>query len=66
MNWVKLAIDAAKLAYELADEAVRERRRIKAAERWAKTANDVKACPQCREIAYTPKQVSCNKCGALL
>lgn len=33
---------------------------------WPTRAAVPRACPRCREIAYTPGQERCNKCGAAL
>lgn len=55
------------LAYEIVDEAWRERKRRKAAEKaWAERQARIRACPQCNEIAYTPGQMACNRCSAVL
>lgn len=47
-----------------------ERRRARnaqvARDAWANTPVPVRGCPKCREIAYTPRQTHCNKCGAQL
>lgn len=50
-------------------QAKRRARRIaerRAREQWAQTRATIRACPRCHEIAYTPGQVACSKCGALL
>lgn len=63
MNW-------ARLAFEVGSELWREWRRKRAADErakeWAETPAPIRACFRCREIAYTPRQVSCNRCGGLL
>ncbi len=61
--WVKLGVT---LAYEIVDEALRERKRRKAAEKWAGTVATPRACHRCKEIAYIPGQMTCTKCGGLL
>lgn len=63
MNWARLALEVGS---ELWREWRAERRARKAKEAWAKTLAPIRGCPQCREIAFTPGQVSCNKCGGLL
>lgn len=32
----------------------------------AETPAVIRGCPRCNEIAFTPGQVTCTKCGALL
>jgi hypothetical protein len=64
MKWVGLI---AELAYDLAREAWRDRKRKQAAAKaWAERPAPIRGCPRCGEIAYTPGQVACGRCGALL
>jgi hypothetical protein len=63
ISWIKLGVT---IAYEIYDEAMRERRRRKQAEKWAGTVSAPRACHRCKEIAYIPGQVACTKCGGLL
>ena len=64
------ALAIARFAFELGSELWREWRRDAARERaakqWAETPAPVRGCPRCREIAYTPGQTTCHKCGAPL
>lgn len=46
---------------------VRRRREAeRAAKQWAETPALARGCPRCREVAYTPGQTTCHKCGASL
>ncbi len=60
----------AKFLFELGSEMWTEyrlaKRKQKEADAWAATPNAIRACFKCKEIAYTPGQVTCAKCGALL
>lgn len=67
LNWVKVVVAIGTAVYEMADEVLRERaRRNAAAKAWAETPAPIRACPKCNEIAYTPGQVRCCRCGAAL
>ena len=57
---------AAEIGAELWQEWRRDRARAKAAQQWAETPASVRACPRCREVAYTPGQAHCTKCGSAL
>lgn len=58
---------AVDLAIDLAVEKLQGLQRQRAASaRWAQTPAPVRACPSCREVAYTPGQLACTKCGARL
>lgn len=63
MNWAQLII-------EIGSELWRERKRKKAADRaareWAEKPAAIRACRRCNEIAFTPGQVACTKCGSVL
>jgi hypothetical protein len=60
-------VKGAALAWELGSEFWRERqKKRKAAAEWAARPAPIRACFRCKEIAYTPGQVECAKCGALL
>lgn len=63
MNFAPLIRLAYELAAEILHEELKKRRERK---RWPKTGTAVRGCPRCREIAYTPGQTLCNKCGAPL
>jgi hypothetical protein len=64
MKWLVLV---GEVAYDLARDAWRERKRRKAAAKaWAEQPAPVRACPSCREVAYTPGQLSCLRCGSRL
>lgn len=55
------------LAVDLAVDKLREiQRKRGAAKAWAQTPAPVRACPQCGEVAYTPGQTHCTKCGTPL
>lgn len=54
------------LLYELGGELWQERKRRKQAEKWPAVPAAIRACFKCKEVAYIPGQLSCNKCGALL
>lgn len=63
MNWARLAFE---IGSELLHEWRRKRAAAKAARAWAERTSPMRACPYCREIAYTPGQTACFKCGRLL
>jgi hypothetical protein len=57
----------AELRYDLSREALQNRKRRREAQKeWANTPAPTRSCPKCKEIAFTPGQVACAKCGTLL
>lgn len=64
MKWIALL---GELAYDLAAEAWRDRKRRQAeAKAWAERPAPIRGCSRCNEIAFTPGQVACGRCGTLL
>ena len=55
-----------EVAQELGHERRAAKARQRAAERWASTPGPRRMCRNCSEIAYTPGQTRCDKCGAVL
>jgi len=70
VSYVALAKAIVLGAYELGSELWHEHRREQARQRardaWANTPAPIRACARCSEIAYTPGQVACNRCGSVL
>lgn len=60
-QWIRLGVE---IASEVWHEVRRERSARRAAEAWATTPAPTRACVRCREVAYTPGQTVCAKCGA--
>ena len=63
MSWTRLLFEVAS---ELWRERQQEKARQRAAEAWANAPAHVRACLACGEIAYTPGQTRCDRCGAEL
>lgn len=61
-----LARFALEVGSELWREWRKERAQAKAQREWAETPATIRGCARCNEIAYTPGQVACSKCGGLL
>lgn len=67
MSWIAVARALVLGAYELGHQLWHERQREKARQRaWANTQAPVRACARCSEVSYTPGQVACGRCGAIL
>lgn len=68
--WTPIVLKAVDLGFDgleyAADRYARWQRKQRAAKAWAETKASVRACHRCREIAYTPGQTVCTKCGATL
>jgi len=77
VNWSPLFLKAAPVALKVIDFgfAVAQKAvdwndarlaRKRKAKQWAETPSVIRGCARCNEIAYTPGQVACSKCGGLL
>jgi hypothetical protein len=60
---VDVGLAVAQKVVEWNDARVAKKR---AQDHWSKAPAVIRGCPRCHEIAYTPGQVACNKCGAFL
>lgn len=62
-----LTAAAVRFVFEVGVELWRRWKQDEAKARaWTQTPAAVRSCPRCNEIAFTPGQVTCTKCGALL
>jgi hypothetical protein len=61
---MSLRLLLSEVAVELLTGWLEERRRKRLARAHAETPVTPQACPKCLEIAYSPGQARCFKCGA--